>query len=440
MPTLVVPDTNVFVQFQSFEGLPWREISGQDEVVLVVVAAVVRELDKLKLEPRLRDRVRDVLPRVEALFSDADDALLPGGTPARFEHGRDVQDVMQRHGLELQCGDDRILATVLKLHEGGAKVIVVTDDAAVRLRARGLGLATRPIPEKYRRLGADPLQAENAKLRRELEEVRNAMPRLELRFTEGGDVLKVAQKPLPGTSRNRFHDAMRMRPMSLSSLPIIYEMELEKPTQAEVDAYNKRLEEFRPTYEKYVAERDAFELFPHRSFALELSLRNGGGRPAEGVQLALQLPDDVTVVDEDEVPEEPPVPVGPSLPGRKRGIYAVTEQMDSLRNFAAPRSILESLDLPRIHFPGPPPNVTGPHASAREVRFHVRLLSNFDEVDLPRCLLSFSRPEDVRSLRLPYKLRSHSLPRLVEGELHVVVVVVVTGTVEPPPEGGGTNA
>jgi len=82
MPLLLVPDTNAFVQFESFMVLPWREIAGQDDVVVVVLAAAIRELDKLKLEPRLRDRVRDVLPRLEALFADGDTATLQDGTPA----------------------------------------------------------------------------------------------------------------------------------------------------------------------------------------------------------------------------------------------------------------------------------------------------------------------------------------------------------------------
>src|SRR5713226_5885406 len=99
MPTLLVPDTNVFVQFHSFDGLPWKEISERDDVTVVVLAAVVRELDKLKFEPRLRDRVRDVLPRLETLFADSDTAVLQDGTPVRFDHGRGVHDVMQRHGL-----------------------------------------------------------------------------------------------------------------------------------------------------------------------------------------------------------------------------------------------------------------------------------------------------------------------------------------------------
>lgn len=422
MPLLLVPDTNVFVQFDSFVVLPWKEIAGHEDVVVVVLAAVVRELDKLKLEPRLRDRVRDVLPKLEALFADGDTATLQDGTPARFEHGLGIQKIMEEHDLESHLGDDRILAAVLKLQKAGAEVVVVSDDTAVRLRARGLGIAVRAVPDRHRRAGADPLQAENAKLRRELDEFRTAAPRLDVQFSEGGALLKIARVKPPSRSGKRLRDALHLRPLSLGELPAIYEMELEKPTQTEVDAYNKKLEAFRPTYEKYVAERDEFELFPHQSLALELIIRNTGGRPAEAVKLTLQLPDGVTVVDENDVPEEPAVPVGPKLPGRRRGIYAVTEQFDSLTKMMAPALAAEALyRMPELRIPGPPPNVTGPNASSGELRFGVRLLSNFDEATLPRCFLRFPSPAAVRSFGLRYSLRSHSLPKLVEGELHVVV-------------------
>jgi len=431
MPLLLVPDTNVFVQFDSFVVLPWKEIAGQDDIVVVVLAAVVRELDKLKLEPRLRDRVREVLPRLEALFANGDTATLQDGTPARFEHGVGIQKIMDEHDLESRLGDDRILAGVLKLQKAGADVVVVSDDTAVRLRARGLGVAVRAVPDKHRLASADPLQAENAKLRRELDEFRMAAPKLDVQFSEGGGFLKIARVKPPSRTGNRLRDGSQYRPLSLEQLPVIYEMELEKPTRAEVDAYNKRLEAFRPTYEKYVAERDAFELFPHQSLALELMIRNSGGRPAEGVKLSVQLPDDVTIVDEDDVPKEPAVPVGPKLPGRRRGMYAITEPSEFVSRMMAPAfAAAARYPMPELRVSGPPPNVTGPTSFPGELRFGVRLLSNFDEVTLPRCFLRFPNPAAVRSLGLKYTLRSHSLPKLLEKELHVVV------STDGPPDPG----
>lgn len=190
-----------------------------------------------------------------------------------------------------------------------------------------------------------------------------------MQFSEGGSLLRLARSKSPSRARSRLHDALRLRPLALENLPLIYEMELEKPTQAEVDAYNERLEAFRPTYEKYVAERDGVELFPHQSIALELSIRNTGGKPAEGVKLLLQLPDDVTVVDEDDVPEEPANPVGPKLPGRRRGLHAITEQFESLSKMMAPALAHEALyRIPQVRLPGGPSNVTGPSFSAGPVQ------------------------------------------------------------------------
>ncbi len=107
MPLLVVPDTNVFVHFHAFDGLPWREIVGEKDIALLVIGPVLRELDKLKMEPRLRDRMRDVIPRIEALFADGDTSTLREGMPVRFEPAHGLADVMRQHDLEAHIGDDR---------------------------------------------------------------------------------------------------------------------------------------------------------------------------------------------------------------------------------------------------------------------------------------------------------------------------------------------
>lgn len=102
------------------------------------------------------------------------------------------------------------------------------------------------MPEKYRRPAADPLHAENAKLRRELEEVRTAMPRIDLEFAEGGKVLKVEQTTPRITSNRRERSSLYLRKLSLEKLPYLYEVELEKPTQAEVTLSTNNSKSFGP--------------------------------------------------------------------------------------------------------------------------------------------------------------------------------------------------
>lgn len=41
-------DTNVFLQFEDFEQIPWREFIGDNDFMIVVSDVVSRELDKHK--------------------------------------------------------------------------------------------------------------------------------------------------------------------------------------------------------------------------------------------------------------------------------------------------------------------------------------------------------------------------------------------------------
>ena len=417
MPLLVVPDTNVYVHFKPFDDIPWADVVGENDVVFIVLAPVVRELDKLKMEPRLRDRVRGVLPRIDALFADSDSATLRTGIRTRFEHGRGAAAVMSEHSLEPSLGDDRIIAAALALQKGPDPVVLVTDDTGMRLRARALGLTVRPMPEGLRLLSSDPLAAENAKLRREVDELRTALPLLTVSFLEGGSVLKTLREPPPKKRGLRFSDIFP-RPLSKDTLPAIYEFERTKPTEQEMAEYNKKLEHFRPTHEKYLREREDFELFPFVSLALEMLVSNAGGRPADTLRLVFDLPSGARLVRKKDIPREPPKPVPPQLPGRPRA----TVDDDESRNTYPGSFLFNPQPPPALKVPGPPPNVVGPFAEGNEkVVFEIRVLSNFDEVVLPRVLLRFPSPADVPSFQLPYSLRSHSLPKLVTGALHVVV-------------------
>src|SRR5262249_39094169 len=149
-----------------------------------------------------RDRVRELLPRLAAVFADSESGKLSNGVAARFDYGRDLRRVYEENMmLDRRNGDDRILASVLGLRLEAREVVLVSGDLAMRLRARALGIRAKPVPEKYENKYADPLRAENAKLRRELDQVRSALPKLEVALLEGGQTLTLTLPPVSRTSR-----------------------------------------------------------------------------------------------------------------------------------------------------------------------------------------------------------------------------------------------
>ncbi|XYH98121.1 PIN domain-containing protein [Sorangium sp. So ce1128] len=426
MKALAVPDTNVLIHFRPFDNLPWDRIVDADDAEVVILWPVVRELDKLKTDPRLRDRARGVLAKIEEAFAQADHIVLQNGMTGRFFHSASMLDVARAHGLETGIGDDLILAEVLALKQTSEDVVLVTDDSGMRLRARAYGIDVRAMPQEYRVMSTDPLQAENAKLRRELDELRAAAPKLTVEYLEGGNSLTIVRMPVMLPSSPRLHDELDLRLLDLNHLPMVYEHERERPTQAEVEAYNEKLQNsFRPEYKKYMAERDAFELFPYISVPLEIVIRNSGGRPADKIKLSLTFPAPLEIVKSTDVPTEPATPVKPPLPGRRRfrtNVLAMDDFSVPMAELVSESSV-QAFSLPDFSVPSPyepsDPEVEVKSDGASEVSFFVGLLSNFEDVRLPMFYARFRDPSSVGSFNFSYVLRSHSLPRLQSGTLHV---------------------
>ncbi|MFP5376968.1 MAG: PhoH family protein [Acidimicrobiia bacterium] len=116
---------------------------------------VIEELDKLKGRPDgVGAAARDALRRIEALRVGAGGSLVDpvpldhAGTLAVVLNGLDPSPA-DRHHLDPSVPDNRIIAAALGIQRAGGPVEVVSNDAALRIKAGHLGLAAReyvPVP------------------------------------------------------------------------------------------------------------------------------------------------------------------------------------------------------------------------------------------------------------------------------------------------------
>ncbi|HVM03208.1 MAG TPA: PhoH family protein [Acidimicrobiales bacterium] len=116
---------------------------------------VIEELDKLKGRPDgVGAAARDALRRIEALRVAAGGSLVDpvpldhAGTLAVVLNGLDPSPA-DGHHLDPSVPDNRIIAAALGIQRAGGPVEVVSNDAALRIKAAHLGLAAReyvPVP------------------------------------------------------------------------------------------------------------------------------------------------------------------------------------------------------------------------------------------------------------------------------------------------------
>jgi PhoH-like ATPase len=148
----VVLDTSVLVADPA-------SISEFASCALRLPLTVVEELDGLKTRPdTVGHTAREALRRLEALRVEAGGSLAEpitlahGGTLAIAMNGVN-RSLLAEHGLDPAKADNRIIGAALGLQFEGSEVEVVSNDAALRIKAAHVGLAAReyiPIPAKGR--------------------------------------------------------------------------------------------------------------------------------------------------------------------------------------------------------------------------------------------------------------------------------------------------
>jgi hypothetical protein len=153
---IVVLDANVLLHFKRLDDPSW-EAHLQTSSCLVVPPATVAELDKHKrsMTLRLQRRARNIIPWLEQMAGE----MLHRDIELRLRAVEPHRMLARHPELDGSQPDDRIVATALELVEEnpGAEVIILTDDTALRLKARNQNLVgllpaeTLRLPEERTR-------------------------------------------------------------------------------------------------------------------------------------------------------------------------------------------------------------------------------------------------------------------------------------------------
>jgi hypothetical protein len=147
-------DANFFLQYKIFDQVDWSKELDLTATVLVVPTSVLRSLDHYKSDfdnKRRHRRARQILPLLAkyALSVAPGYPAVVGKTEKRVELLIRDREPFVPPGLDPNDQDDRIIADALdfKWTRPGARVIVLSEDYTVRLKARSWGLEQIQMPE-----------------------------------------------------------------------------------------------------------------------------------------------------------------------------------------------------------------------------------------------------------------------------------------------------
>ncbi len=355
----------VYLHCVPIEQIDFCDILGTNSVTLLVPRVTFKELDKHKANhssSRTRDRSRQVLSFLESQIESG--TSIRDGVLIEFIPNMPRID-MAIYGLNPAWNDDLLIASVLENKERHPSVetVLVTHDTGARLTCRHLGIKTVELPEKYRLpRELDESEKENQRLRRELQKLQNALPKIAVGFDEEvmptarfvleppdavdeSEIaatlakLKTAVPELP--KKQDSSDMSDMSDMSASQLAsrlAASELISNMISDEEFARYNTERIRYFEEYERYLRELAVAENLAKRTIRFTITVSNSGSAPADDVDVHLHFPDGFSLYVEDDWPSFPSEPKPPTKP--RSGLQMLQSTL-SMSNFA----------LPQVHMP-----------------------------------------------------------------------------------------
>ena len=424
-------DTMAYLHFRPLDQVNLTELGVDEPLTVVIPRITVRELDQIKNtgpSPKLRERARSRLKRVEQWTADG---AVREGVQVTYYSGLPSAEDLETLGLNPGWADDVLMGTVLRFmgERPGQEVVLLTEDTGARLRASELGLDVRTMPEAWRLAETtDPLEAENAKLSRELERMRNARPALAVSFggyDEPTDHKTFHLRPAPADlddALSRKLDELRLSYPKLDAsgrgetkakpgtpaASIARAMTQVGPSEGEYERYNRDVDSFLKAYADYMREMWSLQTEFARTIRFKVEIMNLGSSPAEDVDVHLHFPDGFLLRGEDDLPY---VPKEPRPPVKPRTLSEMLRLQVAVPDLYPPRMTIPNASLSSFSIR---------ETNSYEVSDHFLRIKHGDKAGLPEMFVTFETYDSVASFNCEYIVRPANLPDPVEGKLHFI--------------------
>jgi hypothetical protein len=422
-------DTNIFLHYPSLEDLFWPDLLGVGQVIIVVTATVIRELNRHKDAPvssKLRDRAASVLRRLFD-YSEADEpVLIRDGVELRF-HTREPLLNFVSEGLVREIPDDYLVATIIEFSRAHPQhdAVLVTDDMGLKLKARTFGISTFRPPEDLRLPDElDPSQKRIRELEERVRLLQFQFPDMRLVFGSGEDRLHLALKPQVALSpkvltwrlsRLRTKFPKMQKPVSLSGLYL----QMGAIPPAAYDDYNDRIQGYFSNYAAYLAELQDHLNQGRRTAELKIWALNKGTAPGKDVHVFIHFPDGFEVFRKSELPKRPGPPRPPDKPKSVVETLTAGTVLPNVADLLATGTSLHNISLPQLSA-----NVrllSIRRTTSYEVELHIGEVKHNFMVPLDPIYIGFDPSLQARSFSGDYRIYCGNAPEKQSGQLHVIV-------------------
>ncbi len=421
----------VFLHYQPLEKINFADILGLANHVVIIPLITLNELDQHKnthQNAQIRERARN---RINALKRWNKEGQLSPSLSIEFLPQRPMID-FHAYGLNTQWNDDQLIASIIQFKKDhpNERVVLLTQDTTLNLRAPTFGIETIDIPDEYLLPQEDdPLVKENRKLQNELNRIKQTQPKLIVRLSDMNDdenyVSRKLQTPSsePSPDKNKYLANLReslSHPLRKDNF-IKKQNAIEKACNAidqqfslieenELTRYKDDLENYISKMSEYFDELELYKEQQCRTIALQFELRNTGTVPATDIDLMMHFPDGFDLYTEDDRPNEPQEPSKPLPP------QTLMEKMANL-HLSSPY-IPSIVNMPDF---GPPDPFSLRKTNSYELNYNMTNLKHGYLHNLKPLYLIFPSREGAKSFNCDYIITAANLPEPVNEQIHIIV-------------------
>jgi rRNA-processing protein FCF1 len=424
-------DTNIFLHFKQFDQIDWRKIINSQEVIIVIAPIVIKELDKHKTNnnDKIATRAKKTLNLIENLL-EIDKNKNHKKIDIEYINKSPLEITFINNALSANEQDDCLLSSILeyKNDHPESEVSLIAHDTGIRLKAKRLYIDIIKMPKEFLLPNEkSKIEKENEKLKIELKEFQNRIPKLKICFNNKEEFLKekITYKNIDikneiSKTMNKLtkeitklnEESNKLELYGLNKLVASY---INPPlTKQRIDEYNKKLEKYFVSYKTYLEEKYKYLNYKSLTIKIDLLLINEGTGPAENIDLSLYFPDGFEIMGMDEFNSEPKEPIKPYRPKN---------------NFDYDQKLL-NIDIPAIIFKDNKykSNTTKPiirKTNSYEIKYHIDNLKHFQSHIFDPLFLTFPSYNEIINFKFNYEISEKNIPIIIKNTLNVEVKKVL---------------
>lgn len=421
-------DTNTLIHFPTFDEVDWPKHLQAKEVHLLLAPIVLREIDKLKDDPRLKARVQVINGKLKKLLEPPADDGTARVRPGVILSALTVEPRIdwEAHELDRTEPDDRLLATMLVYREThpDASLMLLSNDLGPCLKAATQGLPVLDPEEFLQRLDLTSQQEKELRqLKRDYQALLNRQADPKVGLSDGPELVEHLRLPRPAPECEWISDDEIDRTVedaSRSCLALLTpQLESVVPDECEryrtaVATYAERLD----VHLRMVRARDAGWQIP-----LTFVLKNAGASPANNIEAVVFFPPDMTVLrniqaiewfEDPRLNSLPKPPKVPTLPTWEEQISRLATA--GMYNPTIPASLLTGMLPPISPIPRPSePETVAAHGTV--TLRHPKLRAG--DAWFSEAIRTVSPPLTSDGITMHYIIHADELPGQRGGTLHL---------------------